>query len=139
MLDGQLDFFPRESLPAGSVAPDHLDALFARLAKSGFRSRFRLGAPERDYLRLKGHETIRSHARSFIDRRLAPAEPANDGKQTPFRGHPVFVAQHATAACCRTCLSKWHGIAPGRELTVEERERVLAAIDRWLRSQVEPT
>jgi hypothetical protein len=33
------------------------------------------------------------------------------------RGHPVFIAQHATATCCRGCLAKWHDIPAGRALT----------------------
>jgi hypothetical protein len=68
----------------------------------------------------------------FIAKRLAPAEPSNDGRQTPMRGHPVFVAQHATATCCRSCLHKWHAIAAGRSLTPAEQEHVVAAIARWL-------
>jgi hypothetical protein len=109
-----------------------LDDVFARLAGSPFRRRFRLGAKERDYLAAKGMQTILVHARDFIERRLAPAEPANDGKQTPMRGHPVFIAQHATATCCRSCLAKWHGIAAGRALEPGEQDHVVAAIERWL-------
>ena len=110
----------------------NLDRLFARLATSGFRQRFRLATPERDYLRRKGLEVVLAHARDFIARRLAPAAPVRDGKQTPFRGHPVFVAQHATATCCRGCLAKWHGIPAGRSLTAEEQDHVIAVIERWL-------
>jgi hypothetical protein len=80
---------------------------------------------------------VMAHARDFIVRRLAPAMPVNDGKQTPFRGHPVFVAQHATATCYRTCLAKWHGIEKSRPLTVEEQNHVIAALERWLRLQDE--
>jgi hypothetical protein len=109
-----------------------LDDVFARLDGSPFRRRFRLGAKERDYLAAKGMQTILVHARDFIERRLAPAEPANDGKQTPMRGHPVFIAQHATATCCRSCLAKWHGIAAGRSLGPGELDHVVAAIQRWL-------
>ena len=109
-----------------------LDQVFERLAGSPFRRRFRLGPRERAYLEAKGLETILAHGRDFIEQRLAPAEPANDGKQTPMRGHPVFIAQHATATCCRSCLAKWHGIAAGRPLTEPEKDRVLAAIERWI-------
>ncbi|HYD74288.1 MAG TPA: DUF4186 domain-containing protein [Candidatus Binatia bacterium] len=111
------------------------DDLFARLAKSRFRSRFRLGEQERRYLEEKGLEVVLSHAHDFVDKRLAHAEPKNDGKQTPMRGHPVFIAQHATATCCRGCLEKWHGIAAGRELTAFERKRVVAVIAVWLQQQ----
>jgi predicted Fe-S protein YdhL (DUF1289 family) len=112
-----------------------LDEVFERLKGSGFRRGFALGPKERDYLAAKGLPTVLEHAGDFVDRRLAAAEPANDGKQTPFRGHPVFVAQHATATCCRGCLAKWHGVAKGRELSEAERAHVVAAIGRWLEGQ----
>jgi hypothetical protein len=112
-----------------------LDLLFSRLAKSAFRQRFRLRGPELDYLRQKGLATVLEHAGKFIDQRLAPAHPAKDGKQTPYRGHPVFVAQHATATCCRGCLEKWHSIPRGHALTEPERAHVLEALERWLRMQ----
>ncbi len=112
-----------------------LDAVFGKLAGSSFRRRFRLGDKERAYLAERGLPTVLSHGRDFIAKRLAPAVPLNDGKQTPWRGHPVFVAQHATATCCRTCLAKWHGIPAGHELTREEQEHVIGAIERWLTEQ----
>jgi len=112
-----------------------LDAVFGQLTASRFRQRFRLGPKERAYLEAKGAAVVLDHGRDFVDRRLAPAHPANDGKQTPIRGHPVFIAQHATATCCRGCLAKWHAIPAGRELTKEERAHVLAAIRRWLQGQ----
>ncbi len=109
-----------------------LDDLFSALAKSRFRSRFVLRGPELAYLRRTGLPTIIVHARRFIDERLAPASPTNDGTQTPMRGHPVFIAQHATATCCRGCLAKWHRIPAGRELTADEREYVVRVIEGWL-------
>lgn len=114
-----------------------LDEIFARLERSPFRSRFHLRAQDRAYLDQKGLPLILQHAHDFIDRRLAPAHPKNDGKQTPFRGHPVFVGQHATATCCRSCLSKWHNIPSGRALSDEERAHVLAVLERWLRRECE--
>lgn len=75
------------------------------------------------------------HAADFIERRLAPAQLPNDGRQTPLRGHPVFPAQHATATCCRGCLAKWHGIPRNRPLSAQEKTRVLAVIRRWLETQ----
>jgi hypothetical protein len=91
-----------------------LDEVFGRLARSSFRRRFRLRAAEKDYLERRGLDTVMSHGEKFIEERLAPANPANDGKQTPMRNHPIFIAQHATATCCRGCLEKWHGIPWGR-------------------------
>ena len=115
--------------------PDPLDDLFARLARSDFRARFRLRGRELEYLRSRGLEQVMEHAARFVDERLTPAEPPNDGKQTPYAKHPVFVAQHATATCCRGCLAKWHSIPKGRELTDADRAHVLAVLERWLASQ----
>ncbi|SJM66078.1 DUF4186 domain-containing protein [Gulosibacter sp. 10] len=111
---------------------DDLDALLQRLARQRFRARFHLRGRELETARTRGHDTMRRHAAELIERRLAPAEPTNDGRQTPYRGHPVFVAQHATATCCRTCLHRWHGIPPGRALDGAERARVVEAICRWI-------
>jgi hypothetical protein len=109
-----------------------LDDIFVALSKSAFRTRMRLNARDRDYLENRGMTVVMTHARDFIDKRLAPAAPPNDGKQTPMRGHPVFVAQHATASCCRSCLEQWHGIKKGVPLNEKEKAHVLAALERWL-------
>lgn len=109
-----------------------LDELFEALGRSQFRRRFRLRGREAVYLREKGLDTVLIHARDFVEKRLAPAEPANDGRQTPMRNHPVFVAQHATATCCRGCLAKWHRIAQGRPLSDREVQYVVDVIRRWL-------
>lgn len=117
--------------------PTPLERLFDALARSKFRSRFKLRGKLLEYLTGKGLDEVMHHAEKFLEARLFPAQPANDGKQTPMRGHPVFVAQHATATCCRQCLAKWHGIPPGRSLSAEERDRVLLVIRTWLERQVE--
>jgi hypothetical protein len=115
-----------------------LDQVFPLLETSSFRRRFHLGTRERAYLDERGWATVLDHARKFVAERLAPATPVNDGKQTPYRGHPIFVAQHATACCCRGCLQKWHGIPRGQPLTQAEQAHVLAALERWLRTQAGP-
>jgi hypothetical protein len=112
-----------------------LEELFAALGESQFRGGFRLRGRELEYLRSKGLAVVLEHASDFIDKRLAPAEPANDGKQTPTRNHPAFVAQHATATCCRGCLQKWHGIPKGRALGDEEKSYVISVIETWLTDQ----
>jgi predicted Fe-S protein YdhL (DUF1289 family) len=114
-----------------------IDDVLLRLANSRFRSRFRLGPAERAYFEQKGRAVVLTHGRDFVHKRLAAAEPANDGRQTPMRGHPVFVAQHATATCCRGCLETWHGVAKHRPLEATEIDHILALIARWLDRQVE--
>ena len=113
------------------------DRLFNALARSKFRSRFRLQGRDLDYLAEKGLDEVMLHARRFLAERLFPGQIANDGKQTPLRGHPVFVAQHATATCCRTCLAKWHAIPPGRPLVQAQQEHVLGVIRAWLQKQAD--
>lgn len=110
--------------------------LFERLAKSAFRSRFRLTQKDKSYIVAKGMATIRRHAIDFVTKRLAPAVIPNDGKQTPLRGHPVFLAQHATGCCCRSCLSKWHHIPAGRQLTEEEQQYIMAVLMTWIERQL---
>lgn len=115
---------------------DPFENLFARLAQSKFRSSFSLKTADKTYVRDKGMDKIRSHACDFISKRLAPAEPLNDGKQTPMRGHPVFIAQHATGCCCRGCLEKWHRIPKGTELTDEQQEYVVDVLMAWIEKQM---
>jgi len=114
-----------------------LDDLFRALAKSAFRSKFHLQGKDLVYLRSKGLPKVTVHAGDFIAKRLALAVIENDGKQTPFRGHPVFVAQHATACCCRACLEKWHRIPMGRTLTPDEEAYVVKVLERWLQCEME--
>ena len=111
------------------------NGIFERLAKSKFRSRFKLRDKEKQYIQDKGLDKIRSHAEDFISKRLAPADISNDGKQTPMRGHPVFIAQHATATCCRGCLEKWHKIPKGRNLTDVEQKYIVDIIMEWIKRQ----
>lgn len=107
-----------------------------RLAKSKFRSRFKLRSKDLEYIKGKGLDTIYSHACDFIRDRVAPAESANDGKQTPMRGHPVFIAQHATATCCRGCIEKWHKFPQHRELTKTEQQYLVSIIMEWIKQQI---
>ena len=108
------------------------ETLFSALARSKFRSSFCLKPKDVEYIDRIGMEKIRSHAYDFVHERLAPAEPKNDGKQTPMRGHPVFIAQHACACCCRGCLEKWHKIPKGRALTEEEVKYVVGGLMKWI-------
>ena len=114
-------------------ATDDWGQLRERLSRSGFRSRFKLSATDRACIARTGWGTLRAQAEKIVRERLAPAAPANDGRQTPMRGHPVFVAQHATATCCRGCLAKWHAIPPGRPLTDAEIGHVVSCIVAWIR------
>jgi hypothetical protein len=114
-----------------------LQDLFDRLQKSAFRKRFRLAGKDRAYTADRTPADIAQHARQMLGTRLFVAEPAKDGKQTPYRGHPVFVAQHATGTCCRSCLRKWHGIEKGRPLTEAEQDYVVDVILEWIHRQME--
>lgn len=120
------------STPPGDAIEQRLDAL----AKQRFRARFHLRGRERALVQLRGLRAIRTHADDLIATRVAPAEPPRDGKQTPYRNHPVFVAQHATATCCRGCLERNHQIPRGHDLTADERRYVTDVIMRWIEREI---
>ena len=112
------------------------DVLFARLKSSPFRARFKLSDKDKLYIQQKGIDTIRAHCQDFVQKRLALAIIPNDGKQTPMHGHPVFVAQHATACCCRGCISKWHKISAGHPLTPNEQAYIISVIMEWIEREI---
>ena len=111
--------------------------LFERLDNSKFRSSFHLKQKDIDYIHEKGLDTIRQHVKEFIAKREAPAYIANDGKQTPMKGHPVFIAQHATATCCRECIRKWHKMQPGKELSQVQQDYLVDVIMTWIQREME--
>jgi hypothetical protein len=121
------------------VAPSSTETIDQRLdaiAEQPFRARFHLRGRERALVQLRGLQAIRRHAEDVIGRRVAPAMPHKDGRQTPYRGHPVFVAQHATGTCCRSCLERNHEIARGHELTAAEHQYVVDVIMRWIEREL---
>ncbi len=116
-----------------------IEQTLVRLKGSKFRASFRLDEKDRAYVADKGMDTIERHCRDFIAARLAPSYPANDGKQTPMRGHPVFKAQHACACCCRGCLEKWYRVPKGRALTEDEQDRIVRLLMAWIHNELEYT
>ena len=110
--------------------------IFDRLSKSKFRSSFKLKEKDKDYVNEKGFDKISEHAYDFINKRLKPKYIPNDGKQTPMRGHPVFIAQHATATCCRNCLYKWHHIDKNKELNDKEVKYIVEIIMEYIRREM---
>lgn len=107
-----------------------------KLNNSKFRARFCLPPKELNYLKEKGFEIIKNHAYDFIKKNLAPANPKNDGKQTPMKNHPVFIAQHATATCCRGCMEKWWHIKQNKELSKIEIDFAVDLIMAWLKNEI---
>lgn len=114
-----------------------IDDKLSDLSHSKFRSSFHLRKKELAYLNSKGYEVIKEHARDFVKKKLAMAYPENDGVQTPMKNHPVFIAQHATATCCRGCLEKWHHIKKGKELTINEQNYIVELIMEWIKRENE--
>lgn len=112
------------------------DDILERLSKSTFRVRFKLRDKEKQYIEQKGLDIIKSHAEDFIRDRVSPSIIPNDGKQTPMKGHPVFIAQHATATCCRGCINKWHKIPKDVELTQEQQDYIVGLIMEWIKRQI---
>ena len=113
-----------------------IDEVLAKLQRSAFRTKFHLTEMDSLYIKAKGMDTVREHAAAFVRRRLAPAVIPNDGKQTPMRGHPVFIAQHACACCCRGCLNKWYKVPIGTELNENQQERIVNLLMAWIDCQM---
>ena len=97
-----------------------IDEALNKLKKSDFRSRFHLKQKDIDYINEKGMNKIRSHAEDFVR------------KQTPMRGHPVFIAQHACACCCRGCLNKWYRVARDKQLNEVEQQKIVNLLMAWI-------
>jgi hypothetical protein len=70
--------------------------------------------------RRKGVTNMPSAIESRLRSSIGRAAGAFDGRQTAMGGNVIFYAQHATATCCRKCLSYWHGIPKDRKLTDTE-------------------
>ena len=113
-----------------------IEQTLIRLRNSKFRAGFHLTAKDKKYIEEKGMDVISQHAADFISKRLAPAYISNDGKQTPMRGHPVFVAQHACACCCRGCLNKWYKVPMGVDLTENQQERIVNLLIAWIEDEL---
>lgn len=104
------------------------------LAKSKFRNSFHLRKYMIKYIEDKGMDTILNHTYDFVNQKLAILKE-NDGKQTPMKGHPVFIAMHACACCCRGCLEKWHHIPNNKILTNNEKNYIVSLLIEWIRRE----
>jgi hypothetical protein len=112
-------------------------SLKQKLARAKQISSPAMGEPEKEYVLSRGTDILRLHATDFVKKRLAAAAPKNDGRQTPLKGHPVFIAQHATGTSDREKLEKFHGIKAGSELSEKDVAYVVSVILRWIQEQVE--
>ena len=107
------------------------------LSLSKFRSSFHLNKKMKEYTKKKGLVTITKHTYDFINMRLKEKNPINDGKQTPMKQvHPTFIAQHACACCCRSCLEKWHNIPREKELSNNEINYIVELIIEWIKTEI---
>ncbi len=106
-----------------------------QLSKSKFRSKFHLSDKDKEYIKEKGIDIIEKHTREFLNKNLK-IKSVKDGKQTPYRGHPVFVAQHATATCCRKCMNKWYGISEDIELDDNQINYFIKIIITFIKNDI---
>ena len=113
-----------------------IDLILLKLSKSKFRSSFHLNNKMKEYVSIKGIDKIKSDAYEIINSRIKPKNPKNDGKQTPMRQvHPVFIAQHACACCCRSCIEKWYKIDKNKELSDEEVNSLITVLIEWIKRE----
>lgn len=112
---------------------EYINKKLAALRTSNFRSSHHLRKYMYKFIDEKGLDKIEQDAYEIIKKKIGDAYPKNDGKQTPTKNHPVFIAQHACACCCRSCLEKWHKIPKGRKLTEKEIKFIVALIMEWIK------
>lgn len=112
-----------------------IDEALEKLSKSKFRSSFHLKEKDIEYINKVGMDKIKQHAKDFIKKRLAPKYISNDGKQTPMKGHPVFIAQHACGCCCRGCLNKWYRVSKSTILTETQQEKIVNLLMAWIEKE----
>lgn len=117
------------------IQKQFIDKKLDMLSKSKFRSSFHLKKYMINYIDEKGFETLEQHAYDFVLKNLSSDYIPNDGKQTPMKAHPVFIAQHACACCCRGCLEKWHHIPKGRCLSDKEIRFIVALVLEWIKRE----
>ena len=116
----------------------NIEEVLYGLSKSKFRSSFHLNKKMKEYVKEKGLDKIRNDAYEIINKRLKPSYIKNDGRQTPMKQvHPVFIAEHACACCCRGCLFKWYKIENGRELTDKEVDFIVNLLLKWIENECE--
>ncbi len=115
---------------------EQINNTLTALSKSKFRNSFHLKQKEKDYIISKTGKVIKEQAYKIVIERLSPKNIENDGRQTPMKNHPVFIAQHATATCCRKCLSKWHRIAEDKVLTRDEIDYIVRVIMTWIKIEM---
>jgi Domain of unknown function (DUF4186) len=78
--------------------------------------------------RLRLHAAARQRLQNSVRRVANPW----DGRQTPWRGNTIYYAQHAVAACCRTCIAYWHAIPKDHDLTEAELRYLTGLVLRYL-------
>lgn len=118
---------------------EDIKKIIARIKRSELRSKFTLSKDDRKFIKQNGWKTIRNQCYDFVNDRLAAPwlNGLKDGNQTPFKGHPVFVAQHATATYNRSSLSKWYRIPADDILTSEQVDLIVQVIMFWLTEEME--
>ena len=116
---------------------NNVNNMLNKLSYSKFRSSFHLPRYLKEYVKSKGIDTVKLHAYNLIKRNIGDVNPKNDGRQTPTKNHPVFIAMHACACCCRSCLFKWHRIPKNRKLTEEEINYLVELVIAWIEKEMQ--
>ena len=114
-----------------------INSIKEKLAKDKSRSVFTLGQAEVEYIQSRGIDILRLHATDFIQKRIAPAEPKNDGHQTPTKGHPVFIAQHACGCNDRDAVETFFSLKKGKQLTEKQVHLIVDVLISWMNDQLD--
>jgi len=112
--------------------------IFRRLGCSKVCSKFKLREDQWEYLAKRGFDTILLEGRTLIIKILSEENSEHSCKVAPINSHPIFTALHATGACCRVSLEKWHKISKDRELKEKDIFYILLIVKEWMIRQQNP-
>ena len=114
--------------------PQDINYLLATMATEWIRHHFWCEPYDQEAL-VRARVLGRERLNTWMLRRLATTigGPADefDWQGTPYEGHVVFYAQHATATCCRSCIEEWHGIPLNRPLAEREMDYMILLVNRY--------
>lgn len=117
------------------MPPMSVDTLFYRLSLCSDRTKHTLSYEqtfdEISMVYTKTKEELFNDAMQIIGEKIK-IKPKNDWYQTPYHGHPVYIAMHATASCCRICLGQWYNISERGTLTIVQMKYIADILLKWI-------
>jgi len=120
---------------------DDIAYTFAALRNEMIRAHYWTKPFDNDALRRankKGRDGVMAAVPGRLRSSIGKKANGFDGRQTGLEGNIILYAQHATATCCRKCLSYWHGVQADRDLKPKEARYCEALVVAYLEERLPP-